>query len=136
MHLFQQYFNCFKQIIVPSLDDIQQAINQVMQLILEVSRGVAQWGQRHVQKSNLKAEPGTWQASSAGFGSPGKTDKGNKRSKGESECVFVCLFFLLISTFYFNKNAIYKYLWINSFFFKEAKSRLSWIIWRRVIFFN
>nr|XP_021145140.1 dynein heavy chain 8, axonemal isoform X1 [Columba livia] len=69
-------------IIVPSLDDIQQAINQVMQLILEVSRGVAQWGQRHVQKSNLKAEPGTWQASSAGFGSPGKTDKG-KRSKGE-----------------------------------------------------
>lgn len=98
MHLFQQYFNCFKQIIVPSLDDIQQAINQVMRLILEVNRGVARWGQRHVQKSNLKAEPGTRQASSAGFGSPGKTAKGKIKSKGESKCVCVCLFFFT----YFN----------------------------------
>uniref|UniRef100_A0A8B9MIB1 AAA+ ATPase domain-containing protein n=1 Tax=Accipiter nisus TaxID=211598 RepID=A0A8B9MIB1_9AVES len=38
-------------VMVPSLDDIQQAINRMIQLILEVSRGVAQWGQRHLQKS-------------------------------------------------------------------------------------
>uniref|UniRef100_A0A663EUR1 Dynein axonemal heavy chain 8 n=1 Tax=Aquila chrysaetos chrysaetos TaxID=223781 RepID=A0A663EUR1_AQUCH len=43
-------------VMVPSLDDIQQAINRMIQLILEVSRGVAQWGQRHLQKSILKAE--------------------------------------------------------------------------------
>ncbi|XP_061847250.1 dynein axonemal heavy chain 8 isoform X2 [Colius striatus] len=49
-------------VIVPSLDDIQQDINSLIQLILEVSRGVAQWGQRHLQKSCLKAEPDTQQA--------------------------------------------------------------------------
>lgn len=66
--------------MVPSLDDIQQAINRMIQLILEVSRGVAQWGQRHLQKSSLKAESGTQQVSSAGFGSPGKIAK-----RGESK---------------------------------------------------
>uniref|UniRef100_A0A8C0B3E1 Dynein axonemal heavy chain 8 n=1 Tax=Buteo japonicus TaxID=224669 RepID=A0A8C0B3E1_9AVES len=66
-------------VMVPSLDDIQQAINRMIQLILEVSRGVAQWGQRHLQKSSLKAESGTQQVSSAGFGSQGKIAK-----KGES----------------------------------------------------
>jgi dynein heavy chain len=38
--------------MVPSLDDIQQAINRMIQLTLEVSRGVAHWGQqqaRHVK---------------------------------------------------------------------------------------
>ncbi|KAJ7419451.1 hypothetical protein BTVI_25264 [Pitangus sulphuratus] len=50
--------------IVPSLDDIQQAINRMIHLILEVNRGVAQWGQRHLQKSILKPQPGTQQASS------------------------------------------------------------------------
>ncbi|XP_074720939.1 dynein axonemal heavy chain 8 [Strix uralensis] len=69
-------------VIVPSLDDIQQAINRVIQLILEVSRGVAQWGQRHLQKSSLKAESGTRQVSSSGFGSPGKIAK-----KRESKCI-------------------------------------------------
>ncbi|NXC67641.1 DYH8 protein, partial [Anhinga anhinga] len=66
-------------VMVPSLEDIQQAINRMIQLILEVSRGVAQWGQRHLQKSSLRAEPGTQQVSSAGFGSPGKIAK-----KGEN----------------------------------------------------
>ena len=38
--------------MVPSLDDIQQAINRMIQLTLEVSRGVAHWGQqqtRHIK---------------------------------------------------------------------------------------
>uniref|UniRef100_A0A8C9NK88 Dynein axonemal heavy chain 8 n=1 Tax=Serinus canaria TaxID=9135 RepID=A0A8C9NK88_SERCA len=43
-------------LVIPSLDDIQQAINRMIHLILEVNRGVAQWGQRHLQKSILKAE--------------------------------------------------------------------------------
>ncbi|KFO26999.1 Dynein heavy chain 8, axonemal [Fukomys damarensis] len=37
----------FKKVMVPSLDDIQQAINRMIQLTLEVSRGVAHWGQQH-----------------------------------------------------------------------------------------
>uniref|UniRef100_A0A803VLU3 Dynein axonemal heavy chain 8 n=1 Tax=Ficedula albicollis TaxID=59894 RepID=A0A803VLU3_FICAL len=61
-------------VIVPSLDDIQQAINRMIHLTLEVNRGVAQWGQRRLQKSILKAEPGSQQAASAGFGSPGKKE--------------------------------------------------------------
>ncbi|NXY25637.1 DYH8 protein, partial [Atrichornis clamosus] len=60
--------------IVPSLDDIQQAINRMIQLTLDVSRGVAQWGQRHLQKPILK-EPGTQQVSSAGFGAQEKKNK-------------------------------------------------------------
>ncbi|KAI4531235.1 hypothetical protein MG293_019093 [Ovis ammon polii] len=36
----------FKKVMVPSLDDIQQAINRMIQLTLEVSRGVAHWGQQ------------------------------------------------------------------------------------------
>ncbi|XP_074845897.1 dynein axonemal heavy chain 8 [Carettochelys insculpta] len=40
-------------VMVPSLDDIQQAINRMIQLTLEVSRGVAQWGQQHLQKSSI-----------------------------------------------------------------------------------
>ncbi|NXN94752.1 DYH8 protein, partial [Rhinopomastus cyanomelas] len=63
-------------VMVPSLDDIQQAIRSVAQLILEVSRGVSQWGQeRRLQKSILKAESGAQQVSSVGFQSPGKTGK-------------------------------------------------------------
>ncbi|KAM6185105.1 dynein axonemal heavy chain 8 [Rhynchocyon petersi] len=34
-------------VMIPSLDDIQQAINRMIQLTLEVSRGVAHWGQHH-----------------------------------------------------------------------------------------
>lgn len=46
------------QVMVPSLDDIQQAINRMIQLTLEVSRGVAHWGQqptRHMK--SLKVSP-------------------------------------------------------------------------------
>lgn len=39
--------------MVPSLDDIQQAINRMIQLTLEVSRGVAHWGQQ--QTRHMKA---------------------------------------------------------------------------------
>ncbi|NWW66587.1 DYH8 protein, partial [Ifrita kowaldi] len=68
-------------VIVPSFDEIQHAINRMIHLILEVNRGVAQWGQRHLQKSILKTEPGTQQAP-AGFGSQGK-----KAKKGENDTV-------------------------------------------------
>ena len=34
------------QVIKPSLDDIQQALNKATVCVLEVSRGVAQWGQK------------------------------------------------------------------------------------------
>nr|AAK60623.1 axonemal dynein heavy chain 8 long form [Mus musculus] len=37
-------------VMVPSLDDIQQAINRMIQLTLEVSRGVAHWGQQQVRQ--------------------------------------------------------------------------------------
>uniref|UniRef100_A0A8C3TQI8 Dynein axonemal heavy chain 8 n=1 Tax=Catharus ustulatus TaxID=91951 RepID=A0A8C3TQI8_CATUS len=66
------YLDSANLVIVPSLDDIQQAINRMINLTLEVNRGVAQWGQRRLQKSILKAEPGTQQAGSAGFGKKAK----------------------------------------------------------------
>ncbi|NXF87312.1 DYH8 protein, partial [Eubucco bourcierii] len=72
-------------VMVPSLDDIQQAINRMIQLILEVSRGVAQWGQRHLQKSNLKAESQAEQVPSKGFRSPRK--KAKKGEKGAEDVV-------------------------------------------------
>ncbi|XP_029140899.1 dynein heavy chain 8, axonemal, partial [Protobothrops mucrosquamatus] len=43
-------------VMVPSLDDIQQAINRMIQLTLDVSRGVAHWGQHHLLKSNNQGE--------------------------------------------------------------------------------
>ncbi|KAK7814878.1 hypothetical protein U0070_026379, partial [Myodes glareolus] len=36
------------RVMVPSLDDIQQAINRMIQFTLEVSRGVAHWGQQQI----------------------------------------------------------------------------------------
>lgn len=66
--------------MVPSLDDIQQAINCMIQLILEVSHGVAQWGQRHLKKSSLKPESHTQQVPSKGF-----TLSRKKSKKGESK---------------------------------------------------
>ncbi|XP_074092949.1 dynein axonemal heavy chain 8 [Macrotis lagotis] len=44
-------------VMIPSLDDIQQAINRLIQLTLEVSRGVAHWGQqqvRHVKATKIQ----------------------------------------------------------------------------------
>lgn len=66
--------------MVPSLDDIQQAINRMIQLILEVSCGVAQWGQKHLQKSRLKPEARKLQLSSAGL--PGKVKKKKRKVSG------------------------------------------------------
>ncbi|XP_027732137.1 dynein heavy chain 8, axonemal [Vombatus ursinus] len=46
-------------VIIPSLDDIQQAINRMIQLTLEVSRGVTHWGQqqvRHVKSALSSAQ--------------------------------------------------------------------------------
>ncbi|RLW06918.1 hypothetical protein DV515_00004295, partial [Chloebia gouldiae] len=74
-----------RRMSVPILDDIQNAINRIIHLTLEVNRGVAQWGQRHLQKSILKTEPGTQQAASAGFGSQEK--KAKKGEKGGDEVV-------------------------------------------------
>ncbi|NXM47653.1 DYH8 protein, partial [Gymnorhina tibicen] len=69
-------------VIVPSLDEIQKAVNRMIHLILEVNRGVAQWGQRHLQKSILKTDPGTKKAS-AGLRSPRKkAKKGEKGTDG------------------------------------------------------
>ncbi|XP_044299056.1 dynein axonemal heavy chain 8 isoform X1 [Varanus komodoensis] len=51
-------------VMVPSLDDIQQAINRMIQLTLDVSRGVAHWGQQHLLKSNTNLESGIPQSPS------------------------------------------------------------------------
>lgn len=63
----------------------------MIHLTLEVNRGVAQWGQRRLQKSILKAEPGTQQAGSAGFG--------KKAKKGESKYFVYVLFYFLLYFF-------------------------------------
>ncbi|XP_019624088.1 PREDICTED: dynein heavy chain 8, axonemal-like [Branchiostoma belcheri] len=38
-------------VMLPSLDDMQEALKEVTQLVLEVSRGVAQWGQTRKQET-------------------------------------------------------------------------------------
>ena len=38
----------FQQVMQPSLEDLQQALNKACQLIIDVSRGVYQWGQKVV----------------------------------------------------------------------------------------
>ncbi|XP_069055280.1 dynein axonemal heavy chain 8 isoform X2 [Lepisosteus oculatus] len=47
-------------VMQPSLDDIQQAINRLVHLVLEVSRGIAQWGQagRHGGPAALEVSLG------------------------------------------------------------------------------
>ena len=37
---------CSHQVIIPSLDDIHQAINRLLQLVMEISQGIACWGQK------------------------------------------------------------------------------------------
>jgi len=40
---------CVCQVMLPSLDDIQQSLNKACQMVLDVSKGVFQWGQdRHI----------------------------------------------------------------------------------------
>uniref|UniRef100_A0A8C9TK44 Dynein axonemal heavy chain 8 n=1 Tax=Scleropages formosus TaxID=113540 RepID=A0A8C9TK44_SCLFO len=42
-------------VMVPSLDDIQQAINRLVHLVLEVSRGVTRWGQERLRDEESKS---------------------------------------------------------------------------------
>ena len=45
----QTDLSCSMQVMHPSLDDIQQALNKAAQHVLEVSRGIAQLGQERFQ---------------------------------------------------------------------------------------
>ena len=38
----------------PSLEDIQQAVNKACQVVLEVSKGLHQWGQERVHSAQPK----------------------------------------------------------------------------------
>ena len=55
-------FNVCAQVIHPSLDDIQQALNKATQSVLDVNRSVAQWGQKRFKmmeiSSNGEVSPG------------------------------------------------------------------------------
>uniref|UniRef100_A0A4W2HIS2 Dynein axonemal heavy chain 8 n=1 Tax=Bos indicus x Bos taurus TaxID=30522 RepID=A0A4W2HIS2_BOBOX len=66
-------------VMVPSLDDIQQAINRMIQLTLEVSRGVAHWGQqsRHIKRVISSTSRTTMDVAHS---SPGKQLKKEERS--------------------------------------------------------
>ncbi|XP_071768037.1 dynein axonemal heavy chain 8-like [Centroberyx gerrardi] len=48
-------------VMIPTLDDIQQAINRLVQLVLEVSRGVACWGQKR-NPDGMKAKENFYQS--------------------------------------------------------------------------
>ncbi|ELW66090.1 Dynein heavy chain 8, axonemal [Tupaia chinensis] len=54
--------------MVPSLDDIQQAINRMIQLTLEVSRGVAHWGQQQIRHIKPVASPTRTDVTHPGMG--------------------------------------------------------------------
>uniref|UniRef100_A0A8D0G5C6 Dynein axonemal heavy chain 8 n=1 Tax=Sphenodon punctatus TaxID=8508 RepID=A0A8D0G5C6_SPHPU len=69
-------------VMVPSLDDIQQAINRMIQLTLDVSRGVAQWGQQHLQKSSILLNPNLPNVPTAPSFIPGKPSKKEKSIEG------------------------------------------------------
>ena len=45
-HAIENRCNSCAQVIHPSLDDIQQALNKATQSVLDVNRSVAQWGQK------------------------------------------------------------------------------------------
>lgn len=72
--------------MVPSLDDIQQVINRMIQLTLDVSRGVAHWGQQRVQKSPAPLESGVPRTSSVSAGKGGKKEESERIACG-------CFFF-------------------------------------------
>ena len=51
------YYTCiylFQQVMQPNLDGIQQALNKATQHVLEVSRGIAQWGQTRFRMPEQK----------------------------------------------------------------------------------
>lgn len=64
--------------MVPSLDDIQQAINRMIQLTLEVSRGVAHWGQqqtRHIKPVVTSPSRTTTEVTHLNTAKPGKKEE-------------------------------------------------------------
>lgn len=69
--------------MVPSLDDIQQSINRMIQLTLDVSRGVAHWGQRHLQKPSTSPE-----------GNLSPSQIGGKSAKKDESEITACFTFL------------------------------------------
>nr|XP_048699429.1 dynein axonemal heavy chain 8 [Caretta caretta] len=71
-------------VMVPSLDDIQQAINRMIQLTLEVSRGVAHWGQQHLQKSSILLNRNVPVVSSSPSVVAGKTAKKEEKVLDDS----------------------------------------------------
>ncbi|EMP24496.1 Dynein heavy chain 8, axonemal [Chelonia mydas] len=74
----------FRKVMVPSLDDIQQAINRMIQLTLEVSRGVAHWGQQHLQKSSILLNRNVPVVSSSPSMVAGKTAKKEEKVLDDS----------------------------------------------------
>ncbi|XP_004624242.1 dynein heavy chain 8, axonemal [Octodon degus] len=69
-------------VMVPSLDDIQQAINRMIQLTLEVSRGVAHWGQQ--QAHHAKAVVNSPTITDLTHGTTGRQTKKEERSFEEA----------------------------------------------------
>ena len=43
----------YAQVIQPTLDDIQQALNKATQAVLDVTRSVAQWGQKRFKSMEI-----------------------------------------------------------------------------------
>ncbi|KAH0518122.1 Dynein heavy chain 8, axonemal [Microtus ochrogaster] len=74
----------FKKVMVPSLDDIQQAINRMIQFTLEVSRGVAHWGQQQVRKIKSIPNSASRTATDQNHPSTGKLLKKEERSFEEN----------------------------------------------------
>ena len=66
----------FFQIMQPSLDDIQQALNKATTFVLEVSRGIARWGQER-------------------FYQPSSTDVANQHGRQKIEHNGITLFIYL-----------------------------------------
>lgn len=71
---------CSLQVMVPSLDDIQQAINRMIQFTLEVSRGVAHWGQQQVRR--VKSTPNSTSRTATDQNHP-STGKGLKKEESK-----------------------------------------------------
>lgn len=71
--------------MVPSLDDIQQAINRMVQLTLEVSRGVAHWGQQHTRPMKTVVTSPTRTAADLPHASTGKQFKKEESKNVKSQ---------------------------------------------------
>ncbi|XP_074204733.1 dynein axonemal heavy chain 8 isoform X2 [Camelus bactrianus] len=72
-------------VMVPSLDDIQQAINRMIHLTLEVSRGVAHWGQQ--QSRHIKSVIGSPSRTTADMSHPSTGKQLKKEDKSFEEII-------------------------------------------------